>query len=100
MLRLAADWFVFSLLRFPQDALWAEALAFFLYDSIKILVLLFSMIAVIGFLGTYLPQAKVRSWLAERKSAGNFFAALFGAVTTLGIIFTGYLFNFLQTVLI
>ena len=81
MLRLAADWFVYSLLRLPPHALWAEAVAFFIYDSIKILFLLFLMITVIGFLRTYLPQERVKAWLIEKKGFGNFFAALFGAVT-------------------
>ncbi len=81
MPRLAADWFVYTLLRLPPDALWAEAVSFFIYDSIKILLLLFVMIAVIGFLRTYLPQAKVKAWLNEKKGLRNFFAALFGAMT-------------------
>jgi hypothetical protein len=81
MLRLAADWFVYSVLRLPPGARWAEAAAFFFYDSIKILLLLFGMIAVIGFLRTWLPQARVKAWLTGKKGFGNFFAALFGAVT-------------------
>jgi uncharacterized membrane protein YraQ (UPF0718 family) len=81
MLQVAADWLVYSVLRLPADALWAEALAFFIYDSVKIMLLLFGMIAAIGFLRTYLPQAKVKLWLAGRKGSGNFLAALLGAVT-------------------
>ena len=81
MLRLIADWLVFSLLRLPPDTPWAGAVHFFVYDSIKILLLLFGMIAGIGFLRTYLPQEKVKVWLTQKKGWGNFFAALFGAVT-------------------
>lgn len=81
MLRLAVDWFVYSVLRLPPGAVWAEALDFFIYDSVKILLLLFVMIAVIGFARTYLPHEKVKGWIGEKKGWGNFFASLFGAVT-------------------
>ncbi|HOW58614.1 MAG TPA: permease [Candidatus Omnitrophota bacterium] len=81
MLRLTADWIVYSLLRLPPEAKWAEAVHFFIYDSVKILSLLFIMIAGIGLLRTYLPQEKLKGWLTQKKGWGNFFAALFGAVT-------------------
>jgi uncharacterized protein len=81
MLRLAADWLVYSVLRLPLDALWADALAFFIYDSVKILLLLFVMITAIGFLRTFLPHEKIQGWLGEGKGWGNFFASLFGAIT-------------------
>lgn len=81
MLQIIVDWLVFSLLRLPPDAKWAEAVNFFIYDSVKILLLLFGMIAVISFLRTYLPQEKVKPWLTRRKGLGIFFAALFGAIT-------------------
>lgn len=81
MLQLAIDWIIFSLLKLPADSPWVQALHFFIYDSIKILILLFVMIAGIGFLRTYLPQEKVKAWLSQQKGWGNFFAALFGAVT-------------------
>jgi hypothetical protein len=59
----------------------AGALHFFLYDSIKILTLLFVMISAVGFLRSYISQSKMRSWLAEKGVLGNIFAALFGSVT-------------------
>ncbi len=81
MLRLIADRIVYSLLRLPSGSPVAEAVSFFIYDSMKILILLYGMIAVIGFLRTYLPQEKIRGWIGEKKEWGNFFASLFGAVT-------------------
>lgn len=81
MLRLIADWIVVSLLRLPPGSLLAEAVAFFIEDSLKILGLLYAMIAVIGFLRSYLPQEKIKIWIHQKKGWGNFFAALFGAVT-------------------
>lgn len=81
MLRIAADWFVYSVLRLPHDTLRAEAVSFFIYDSLKILILLFGMIAAIGFLRTFLPHEKIRGWLGKQTGWGNFLASLFGAIT-------------------
>jgi len=44
-------------------------------------MLLFTLIFVIGVIRTFLPQRTIRKWMNQRGVAGNFFAALFGAVT-------------------
>jgi len=81
MLRLIVDWLVYFLFRLDPRLKWAQALNFFIYDSIKILLLLFVLISVIGFLRSYLPAAKVKQWLVGKKVFANFLAAIFGAVT-------------------
>jgi len=81
MLQLIADWLVYSLCKISPDSRWGPILNFFIYDSLKILLLLFVMIAVIGFLRTFLPAEKMKSWLNRGGGVGYFFAALFGAVT-------------------
>ena len=81
MLLKFADWLVYGLLGLNSKAQLPQALDFFVYDSIKILALLFVMIFVIGFLRTYLPQERLKQWLSARGAIGNFMAALFGAVT-------------------
>jgi uncharacterized membrane protein YraQ (UPF0718 family) len=82
MLQVIVDWFVYSVLGMLPGARFAESVNFFIYDSIKILILLFVMIAAIGFLRTYIPHEKVKRWLSgEKRIAGNFGAALFGAAT-------------------
>lgn len=81
MLQLAVDWFVYSILKVNPASRAGQLVNFFVYDAIKILLLLFVMIAVIGFLRTFLPQHKVKEWLKGRGIAGNFLASLFGAVT-------------------
>ena len=81
MLLKFTDWLVYGLWRLDPKVQLAQALNFFIYDSIKILFLLFVMIFVIGFLRTYLPQKKLKQWLTARGILGNFMAALFGAVT-------------------
>jgi uncharacterized membrane protein YraQ (UPF0718 family) len=81
MLQLGVDWFVYEVLRLPGSSRPAGMLSFFLYDSIKIVFLLFTMITAIGFLRTFLPQRKIKGWLNKSGGLGNLFAALFGAVT-------------------
>ncbi len=81
MLRLIADWLAYSVLKLNPDSGIGPAINFFVYDSLKILLLLFMMISAIGFLRTFLPREKVKAWITGRKGWGNFFAALFGAIT-------------------
>lgn len=81
MLQLTSDWLTYSFLKFDPLSRIGRAVNFFIYDSIKILFLLFAMITVIGFLRTFLPQHKVKEWLIGKGILGNFLASLFGAVT-------------------
>ncbi len=70
-----------DLLRLDPGTRLGQAVSFFIYDSVKILLLLFGMIAVIGVLRSYLPQERIRNWLSRQGMSANFFAAVFGAVT-------------------
>ena len=81
MLQLIIDWFIYGLLKFPSSSQLAGVINFFLYDSIKIALLLFAMITVIGFLRTFLPQRKIKEWLSKSKGYSNLFSSMLGAVT-------------------
>ena len=81
MLQLIVDWLSYSLFKLDVNSKIGQALNFFIYDSVKIILLLFVMISVIGFLRSFFPQEKVKAWIMQRKGWGNFFGALFGAVT-------------------
>jgi len=73
---------MYSLLNLDSSSILYQSINFFLYDTIKILLLLFIMIGLIGFLRTYISQNKIKKWLAgKREGIGNIFAALFGAIT-------------------
>ncbi|MBR9691036.1 permease [Candidatus Woesearchaeota archaeon] len=72
---------VTSLFNITNERL-AEALTFFIYDTVQILLLLFVMIGVMGVIRTYIPSSKIKKALSgKRKGVGNVFASLFGAVT-------------------
>jgi len=81
MLQLIVDWLAYSLFKLDPQAKWTQVINFFIYDSIKILLLLFVLISVIGFLRSYLPAGKIKQWLAGKKIFPNLLASMFGAVT-------------------
>jgi hypothetical protein len=59
-----------------------SATNFFIYDSIKILILLAVIIFVVSFIRTYLAPEKVRLYLAKKnKYLGNILASLLGIIT-------------------
>lgn len=82
MLQLIVDWLCYSLFRLDVTSKIAQSLNYFIYDSIKIIILLFVMISIVGFIRTYLPQERLRKYLeARRLGSGNLVASLFGAIT-------------------
>ncbi len=81
MLLRFADWLTFQVLGLDPKSKFGAAVDFFIYDSIKILLLLFVMIFVIGVLRTFLPHEKLKAWMEKKSGWGYIFAALFGAVT-------------------
>ncbi|CAA6806098.1 MAG: Transporter [uncultured Aureispira sp.] len=78
-----ADWFVFDLLQLEKGQHLAEALNFFIYDTTKILLLLFVIIFLMGVINSYFPIDKVRNFLSRNKLYGfeYLMASLFGVVT-------------------
>lgn len=81
MLYQSVNWLLYGFFRLDPQAAFAAPLHFFIYDTIKILLLLFVMISVIGFLRSYLSAQKIKEWIARRGALGHVFASAFGAVT-------------------
>lgn len=78
-----ANWLIFSVLEITANSKFGVALNFFVYDTIKILILLFSIVFLMGIVNAYLPIEKLKDTLARRKLYGleHVFASLFGAIT-------------------
>ncbi len=78
-----ADWLVFHVLGMAESAHLAKALNFFIYDSIKILLLLCVIIFFMGIVNSYFPVERVRNFLSRKKLYGfqYLMASLFGVVT-------------------
>ena len=78
----ASDWLVFKVLGLEEHSHFGAALEFFLYDTVKILLLLVALIYVMAWIRTTLNADRVRDFLAGRKKAfGYMLGAIFGAVT-------------------
>lgn len=77
-----ADWVVYEALGISEGSQLAAALNFFVYDSIKIILLLSVMIFIMGIVRTYISQEKIRNSLTgKREGIGNILASAFGALT-------------------
>ncbi len=82
MFEYIADLVVYGWMGMTADERLAESLHFFIYDALKILVLIFFVVSLIAFVKTYVSAEKFRKRIEKtRFGLGNFFAALFGAVT-------------------
>jgi uncharacterized protein len=76
------EWVSFGLLRLEHGSSFGEAVAFFLFDVPKVLLLLTGIVWVIAIIRSFFQPEKVRAALAGRNSlVGTAAAALFGIVT-------------------
>ena len=78
-----ADWLVYDILAMEAKSHLTEALNFFIYDTTKILLLLFVVIFLMGIVNSYFPIDKVKNYLSRHKLFGleYLMASLFGVVT-------------------
>lgn len=80
------DWvniWIYGWLGMDVHSQFAQALHFFIYDSIKITLLLFLITFVMGIFQSYVSVQKLQKWLVERQWYGfeYWLAAGFGALT-------------------
>lgn len=74
--------FVFDNLGFEKGSHLGEALHFFIYDTIKIFILLITIIYLVTLLRSYFPIEKARDYLSgKHKLVGHVMAAIFGVIT-------------------
>ena len=82
MLKDISDYLVYTILGLKPGTHLADAVDFFIYDSIKIILLLSVIIFLVAILRSYFPPEKTRRILSrKRQYVGNVFAALLGIVT-------------------
>ena len=76
------DRFVYANLGLDPHSAAGSALDFFLFDTVKILILLTVIIYLVTFLRSFFPTEKVRDWLeGKHPLVGHVAAALFGIIT-------------------
>ncbi len=82
-LQYFADWLIYSVLGISATTHLGEALNFFVFDSIKIALLLFLITILMGIVNSYFPVEKIRNYLSRNKMYGleYLFASTFGVIT-------------------
>jgi len=81
-IQLFADFLIYNLFSIEPTSLLGKAVNFFVFDSIKILLLMMVIIFVVAVLRTFIPPERIRTFLSGKKSfTGNLIAALFGIIT-------------------
>lgn len=78
-----SNWLIYSVFNISQGSKLGDAFNFFVYDTIKILILLFLITTVMGVVNSYFPVDKIRNYLSRNKLFGleYLFASTFGAIT-------------------
>jgi len=82
MLKNFADYIVYSVVGASPETRFGTALNFFIYDSIKIFILLSVIIFLVAIVRSYFPPERTRRILShKREYIGNALAGLLGIVT-------------------
>ncbi len=83
MINTFADWLTYSIFKLEEGSHLAGSIHFFVYDAIKIILLLLIVTHFMSWLRYYLPISKIQNFLAQKKLFGMeyFLATIFGAIT-------------------
>lgn len=83
MIQSFADWLVYGIFGLDSATKIGQAVNFFFYDSLKILILLFLISSVMGVINAYFPIDRLRNFLQSHKLYGldYLLASSFGAIT-------------------
>ncbi|MES2398167.1 MAG: permease [Bacteroidota bacterium] len=78
-----SDWLIYSVLGLTHGSKAGDALNFFVFDTIKIFILLGVVTFLMGIINSYFPIEKVRTFLTKRKWYGldYYLASFFGTIT-------------------
>lgn len=83
MIQQFADWLIYDIIGLDATSRLGESINFFVYDSIKIIILLFGISVVMGIINAYFPIERLRNYLTTHKMYGfqYLLASVFGAIT-------------------
>ncbi|WP_022665226.1 permease [Desulfospira joergensenii] len=77
-----SKWLTYSLLPLKQGSHLGDSIEFFLYDTPKVMMLLFLVVFGVGIIRSFFTPEKTRAFLSGKSEfAGNILAALLGIVT-------------------
>lgn len=76
------DWFVYDVLKLSDGSSIAGMIHFFLYDTVKIFILLIVLIFLVSYIQSYFPPERTAKILGKYKGIkGNILGALLGTIT-------------------
>jgi len=84
MIKAFADFIVYTLIRLDPKTRLGESINFFVYDTIKIFLMLAVIIFIVSIIRSFFPPERTKKLLGEGKKRGvfgNILAALLGIVT-------------------
>ena len=81
--QIIANWLTFEVFQLTANSHLGESVNFFIYDALKIVLLLLVINYFMAIIRHYLPIGKLRDFLASRKWYGfdHLLASLFGTIT-------------------
>ena len=81
-IKIFADWLIYNLFSLVKGGILGEALNFFIYDTIKIFLLLAVIVFAVSYIRTYLVPERVKKFLSRKfEFLGNMIAATIGIFT-------------------
>jgi len=82
-LQILSDYITYTLLNIDKKSALGSSLNFFIYDTVKILILLSVIIFVVSLIRSCFPPEKTKRFLGKHNHTiiGNFLASLLGIVT-------------------
>jgi uncharacterized membrane protein YraQ (UPF0718 family) len=82
LLQQFADWLTYAVLGLAQNSPLASSVNFFVYDSLKVTLMLAVIVFGVAIVRTYITPQKVKKWVAGRtEGVGNVLAAILGIPT-------------------
>lgn len=83
MIQHFADWLIYDICSIDASSHLGEALNFLVYDSLKIVLLLFAISSIMGVVNAYMPIDRLRQYLMTHRLYGAQYllASVFGAIT-------------------
>lgn len=83
MIQQFADFLIYDIFGIDATTRLGEALNFFVYDSLKIVLLLFLISIVMGVVNAYFPVERLRNYLTTHRLYGfqYLLSSIFGAIT-------------------
>lgn len=83
MIQQMADWLTYDQLGLDAASHLGSALNFFIYDTVKIILLLFAISSLMGVVNAYFPIERLRNYLMTHKLYGMQYllVSIFGAIT-------------------